>query len=123
MSDIKSSNSLHYSTNVLKPKGFGQKKEDRVSIPNDPEWQFFRETLEGTADFFPDTTQSQSKINAALVWYRLWVMMRPKPPKKDEKRIAEQICSDYLGVTRSEFLRTSEALKNAANRCSLEVAS
>jgi hypothetical protein len=104
--------------------GFGKsQKEDRVSIPNDPEWVAFKETLESTADFFPEYPPEQAKINAALIWYRSWLTLRPKPPKKGEKRIAQQICSDYFGVTRFEFVRTASALNNAVNRCSLEVAS
>ena len=126
--DVKNnaSDSFNHTINNHREKsiGFGQpKKVERVSIPNDPEWQFFRESLEGAADFFPDTPQSQSKINAAMIWYRLWVMMRPKPPTKGEKRIDQQICADYLDVTRFEFTRTASALNNAVNRCSLEVAS
>jgi hypothetical protein len=124
--NINDSNSFYDNTNNHREKsiGFGKsQKEDRVKIPNDPEWQFFRESLEGTADFFPDTPQSQAKISAALVWYRMWAIMRPKPPSKSERRIARQICADYLGVTRFEFVKTSKALTNAVGHCSLEVVS
>jgi hypothetical protein len=120
---INDSNSSHYSTNVLKPKGFGQKKEDRIKIPVNPEWVAFKETLEGSEKILSEHPQNQAKISAALVWYRTWLILRPKPPKKGEKRIAQQICSDFLGVTRFEFVRTAKALNNAVNRCSLEVAS
>ena len=123
MLNINDSNSSHYSTNVLKSKGFGQKTEDRVSIPNDPEWVAFKETLEGSEKILSEHPQNQAKISAALVWYRTWLILRPKPPTKGEKRIAQQICSDFLGVTRFEFVRTAKALNNAVNRCSLEVAS
>ena len=123
MFTINDSNSSHYSTNVLKPKGFGQKKEDRIKIPVNPEWVAFKETLEGSEKILSEHPQNQAKISAALVWYRTWLILRPKPPKKGEKRIAQQICSDFLGVTRFEFVRTAKALNNAVNRCSLEVAS
>jgi hypothetical protein len=126
VSNIKSSNGLYDSTNNHREKsiGFGQPKNvERIKIPNDPEWVAFKETLEGTADFFPKYPPEQAKINAALVWYQMWSIMRPKPPTKGEKRIAQQICSDFLGVTRFEFTRTAKALNNAVNRCSLEVMS
>lgn len=120
------SNTPYDNTNNHREKsiGFGQSKNvEQIKIPNDPEWQFFRETLEGTADFFPEHPQNQAKISAALVWYRMWLILRPKPPTKGEKRIAQQICADYLGVNRFEFVKTAKALNNAVNRCSLEVAS
>jgi hypothetical protein len=120
------SNTPYDNTNNHREKsiGFGQPKNvERIKIPNDPEWVAFKETLEGSEKILSEHHQNQAKISAALVWYRLWVMMRPKPPKKGEKRIAQQICSDYLGVTRFEFVRTASALNNAVNRCSLEVAS
>jgi len=113
----------HYSTNVLKPKGFGQKKEERIKIPVNAEWQFFKESLEGSEKILSEHHQNQAKISAALVWYRMWAIMRPKPPTKGERRIARQICADHLGVSRFEFTRTAKALNNAVNRCSLEVAS
>jgi len=123
---INDSNSLYDNTKNHREKsiGFGQSKNiERIKIPNDSEWQFFKETLEGTADFFPEYPPEQAKINATLIWYRSWLILRPKPPKKGEKRIAQQICADYLGVTRFEFVRTASALNNAVNRCSLEVVS
>jgi len=113
----------HYSTNVLKPKGFGQKKEDRIKIPVNAEWQFFKESLEGATDILSEHPPGQAKITSTLVWYRLWVMMRPEKPTKGERRIAQQICADYLGVNRFEFIKTSKALTNAVGRCSLEVVS
>jgi hypothetical protein len=120
--DIKSSNTPYDNTKNHRNKsiGFGQPKNvERIKIPNDPEWQFFKETLEGTADFFPEYPPEQAKINAALVWYQSWLTLRPKPPKKGERRIAQQICSDYLGVTRFEFVRTASALNNAVSRFNL----
>ncbi len=122
MFDIKSSNTPYDNTKNHRNKsiGFGQPKNvERIKIPNDPEWQFFKETLEGTADFFPEYPPEQAKINAALVWYQSWLTLRPKPPKKGERRIAQQICSDYLGVTRFEFVRTASALNNAVSRFNL----
>ena len=126
MFDIKDSNSFYDNTKNHREKsiGFGKsQKEDRVSIPNDPEWVAFKETLEGSEKILSEHPQNQAKISAALVWYRLWVIMRPKPPTKGEKRIAQQICSDFLGVNRFEFVKTSKALTNAVGRCSLEVVS
>ena len=123
MLNINDSNNPHYSTNVLKPKGFGQKKEDRIKIPVNPEWVAFKETLEGSEKILSEHPQNQAKISAALVWYRTWLILRPKPPTKGEKRIAQQICSDFLGVNRFEFVKTSKALTNAVGRCSLEVVS
>jgi hypothetical protein len=116
---INDSNSSHYSTNVLKPKGFGQKKEDRIKIPVNAEWQFFKESLEGATDILSEHPPGQAKITSTLVWYRLWVMMRPEKPTKGERRIAQQICADYLGVNRFEFIKTSKALTNAVGRFSL----
>lgn len=127
MFKINDSNSSFYdNTNNHRGKsiGFGKsQKEDRVSIPNDPEWVAFKETLEGSEKILSEHHQNQAKISAALVWYQSWLTLRPKPPKKGEKRIAQQICSDFLGVDRFEFVRTASALNNAVNRCSLEVAS
>ena len=126
MLNINDSNIFHDNTKKHREKsiGFGKsQKEDRVSIPNDPEWVAFKEAIEGSEKILSDAPQSQAKISAALVWYRSWLILRPKPPKKGEKRIAQQICADYLGVTRFEFVRTQSALNNAVNHCSLEVVS
>lgn len=122
----KASNNSYDSTKNHRDKsiGFGKSQNlERVKIPNTSEWQFFRESLEGAASILSDTPQGQSKINAALIWYQLWLVLRPDKPKKGERRIAQQICSDYLGVSRFEFVRTAKALNNAASRFNLEVAS
>jgi hypothetical protein len=116
------SNTPYDNTNNHREKsiGFGQPKNvERIKIPNDPEWVAFKETLEGSEKILSEHPQNQAKISAALVWYRSWLIMRPKPPKKGERRIAQQICADYLGVSRFEFVRTSERLTNVAGSFNL----
>lgn len=127
MFTINDSNSSFYDNTKNhreKSIGFGKsQKEERVSIPINAEWQFFKESLEGSEKILSEHPPGQAKITSTLTWYRLWVMMRPKPPTKGERRIAQQICADYLGVNRFEFVKTSKALTNAASRFNLEVAS
>ena len=122
MFDIKDSNSFYDNTKNHREKsiGFGQPKNvERIKIPVNPEWVAFKETLEGSEKILSEHPQNQAKISAALVWYRSWLILRPKPPTKGEKRIAQQICADYLVVNRFEFVKTSKALTNAASRFSL----
>jgi len=98
-------------TKSHKPKGFGAPSTpERVRIPDTPFWAQWRETLRGGERVLapnPESAKLSDRVAVAISQYSFWLETHAdftgQPPTKGERRIAQQICADYLGSSVENF--------------------